>query len=299
MTMNTKDREAGLRMIYRHTNKEWKGKGDEGRTIRVQRDEKYSMVPLASLTEAEIDNLLPEAMLREEARVSGIPLIEGMQMNDPEYTHYNVCRGKIESGWTCKEDANEYRNENLPEHLKSESKIVHKRTLAQHKLDPENNDHWGEKSDFLKEAVVAQPTLAELLIEGNTYEIFRLAKRRMNAATMHVIRSCDKKLILEHARKPLNEQQDAPDQSGYPLTRSEVQKLLNTWQRHPATGTNNDEIEAHSATGAERVSPLNQNDGKNTPATDTQKDAIASQIRPAHLMPYDYNNPFANSEEGK
>lgn len=80
-----------------------------------------------------------------------------MKNNNPNYSHYVVAKGKIESGWEYKEDAKEHVSENLPDSLKAGAKVVAKSALSRHSIDPENNEHW-HTSESIKEAKTSQNT---------------------------------------------------------------------------------------------------------------------------------------------
>lgn len=69
--------------------------------------------------------------------------------NDPEYVYYvlNKAGDHIRSGWTCKEDAIEGKADDDPDYA---GRIVHKKTLKQLGIDPEDNSVW--RVDYQTEA---------------------------------------------------------------------------------------------------------------------------------------------------
>lgn len=76
----------------------------------------------------------------------------------------------------------------------------------------------------------------------------------------------------------------------YPLTRREVEKLLNTYERRAELDTNNnDSIEPRSEDGMRRArwyAPDVKSDFK----YDVEDDMFNPDVRPAALMPYDNHN---------
>lgn len=67
--------------------------------------------------------------------------------NDPEYIYYvlNKEGNRIRTGWTCKEDAVDGKEDDDPEYA---GKIVHKKNLKNYGIDPEDNKFW--KVDYKK-----------------------------------------------------------------------------------------------------------------------------------------------------
>ena len=62
-------REQQLRLIYRHTHKDYKGAIDGVKGILVLRGGASCAVPLEQLTDAEIADRLPLALKKEAARI--------------------------------------------------------------------------------------------------------------------------------------------------------------------------------------------------------------------------------------
>ncbi len=265
-----------------------------------------------------------------------------MKNNNPNYSHYVVAKGKIESGWEYKEDAKEHVSENLPDSLKAGAKVVAKSALSRHSIDPENNDHW-HTSKTIKEGkiesgheskneasfhhsenlpkhlkgesrVVSRDELKKghldpsnkdhwaktsdlkesfvsILEEGDVFSFSDAIKESLAMKAHIVIENCDKKRLLDAARGgQISEMRDAPDQAMYPLTRREVEKLINTYERRAELDTNNnDSIEARSEDGMKRArwyAPDVRSDFK----YDVEDDMFNPDTRPAALMPYDKHN---------
>lgn len=211
--------------------------------------------------------------------------------DDKKYTHYVVARGKIESGHESKEDADFHHSDNLPKHLKSESRVVSRDELKKGHLDASNKDHWAKTSD-LKESVVAK------IMEGDMYSFNDIVKNSLGERAQFVIENCDKSGLLEAARgKMIAEMRDAPDQAMYPLTRREVEKLLTTYERRAELDTsNNENIEARSEDGMKRArwyAPDVKSDFK----YDVEDDMFNPDTRPAALMPYDTHNVKTDDSE--
>lgn len=69
-------------------------------------------------------------------------------INNPNYTHYVVAGGKIQSGWEYKEDAADAKAE-LPS--KAGAKVVAKSALnSRHGIDANNDQHWHDNDSFRK-----------------------------------------------------------------------------------------------------------------------------------------------------
>lgn len=220
----------------------------------------------------------------KEAKTSQNTNIVESFYDDEKYTHYVVARGKIESGHESKNEASFHHSENLPKHLKGESRVVSRDELKKGHLDPSNKDHWAKTSD-LKESVVS------ILEEGDVFSFSDAIKESLAMKAHIVIENCDKKRLLDAARGgQISEMRDAPDQAMYPLTRREVEKLLTTYERRAELDTNNnDSIEARSEDGMKRArwyAPDVRSDFK----YDVEDDMFNPDTRPAALMPYDKHN---------
>lgn len=94
-----------------------------------------------------------------------------------------------------------------------------------------------------------------------------------------------KKALTEKLVNHLCEMRMAPDQSGYPLTRRQVEKLLSQYERREDEGNWNDDPEYRSPNGwlrARWFPPELDADFDNEDGLDNKNQ------RPAKLMPYDY-----------
>lgn len=70
-------REQQLRLIYRHTHKDYKGEINGVKGILVLRQSGSCSVPLEQLTDAEIADRLPYAMKKEAARIEAKSAAKG------------------------------------------------------------------------------------------------------------------------------------------------------------------------------------------------------------------------------
>ena len=204
--------------------------------------------------------------------------------DDKSYTHYVMTRGKIESGHDSKEQAETHQSSRLAPHLRSDSRVVPREDLKKGHFDAANTDHWAKFLD-LKESVIS------MIAEGDYYSFTDTLKNQLAEKAQFIIENFDKKRLLQAARTgTLAEMRDAPDQSMYPLTRREVEKLLNTYERRGELNTNNiDDIEARSEDGMRRArwyAPDVKSDFK----YDVEDDMFNPDHRPAALMPYDKRN---------
>lgn len=211
--------------------------------------------------------------------------------DDKKYTHYVVARGKIESGHESKSDADFHQSENIPKHLKTESRVVSRDELKKGHLDASNKEHWAKTSD-LKESIISK------IMEGDMYSFNDLVKNSLGERAQFVIENCDKVGLLEAARgKMIAEMRDAPDQAMYPLTRREVEKLLTTYERRAELDTsNNEHTEARSEDGMKRArwyAPDVKSDFK----YDVEDEMFNPDTRPAALMPYDNHNVKTDDSE--
>lgn len=62
--------QKALKLIYRHTHRDYKGSYGGAKSIMVCRDGASCLVPLDCLTEAEIADRLPSAMKKENERLA-------------------------------------------------------------------------------------------------------------------------------------------------------------------------------------------------------------------------------------
>jgi len=205
--------------------------------------------------------------------------------NSDKFNHYVLAKGKIESGHTSKEEADFHRTENLPKHLINDSKVISKKDLNKKYFDPDNKEHWAKTSDLKKESF----GLVKNIIENNLYEFVEKVKSELGIRGQFVIENCNKTEILKVLRKDYNlsEMRDLPDNSGYPLSRMEVEKLLNTYERKADVELN--DPEARSLSGQMRASlypPEVHSDFKYDDISGLKNQGV----RPAALMPYDKTN---------
>ncbi len=123
----------------------------------------------------------------------------------------------------------------------------------------------------------------KILFQGNKSESEKFRKE-------HTGYRKEDMFVSKSDEETIKEMRDAPDQSMYPLTRREVEKLLNTYERRGELNTNNiDDIEARSEDGMRRArwyAPDVKSDFK----YDVEDDMFNPDHRPAALMPYDKRN---------
>lgn len=94
-----------------------------------------------------------------------------------------------------------------------------------------------------------------------------------------------KSILNEMLITNLCEMRMAPDQSGYPLTRRQVEKLLAQYERREDEDNWNDDPEYRSPEGWKRASWFPPEVDSNHAPEDLDN---AGKQRPAKLMPYDY-----------
>lgn len=97
----------------------------------------------------------------------------------------------------------------------------------------------------------------------------------------------------------VTEMRDLPDNSAYPLTRREVEKLLASYERRSdAEDSNIDDIEARSEDGMRRARWYPP-EAKSDYVPDPADDMFGKDMRPAKLMPYDYKYTVSNNADDK
>lgn len=97
--------------------------------------------------------------------------------------------------------------------------------------------------------------------------------------------------VVESSVTPLMEQRDAPDQSAYPLTRREVEKMLTKFERREDDSTGIDNPEARSIEGMKRVrwyAPEQDSDFVDEFIDGATGEKRNLDDRPSKMMPYDY-----------
>lgn len=72
------------------------------------------------------------------------------KLNQKDYAFYVVAKGKIESGWEYREDANDQAKDNLPPSMGA--KVYAKMALKKLELNPDDNSHWLTQADLMDEA---------------------------------------------------------------------------------------------------------------------------------------------------
>ncbi len=93
-------------------------------------------------------------MRAETALTGGKKVLDGARkLNQKDYAFYVVAKGKIESGWEYREDANDQAKDNLPPSMGA--KVYSKAALKKLKLNPDDNSHWLTQADLMDEAEVS------------------------------------------------------------------------------------------------------------------------------------------------
>ncbi len=86
---------------------------------------------------AEISTILVERVLNGNASIEKLA-----EINNPDYTHYVIVNGKIESGWEYPEDAKDNAREILDNQPHTAVKIYSLRHLNKIGLDPDDDANW-------------------------------------------------------------------------------------------------------------------------------------------------------------
>jgi len=86
---------------------------------------------------AEVSTVLVERILNATSEIEKIAKI-----NNPDYTHYVIVNGKIESGWEYPEDAKDNAREILEFQPRTAVKIYSLRHLNKIGLDPNDDANW-------------------------------------------------------------------------------------------------------------------------------------------------------------
>lgn len=97
--------------------------------------------------------------------------------------------------------------------------------------------------------------------------------------------------LIEEIKKPIMEMRDSPDQSAYPLTRREVEKMLTKYERREDDSTGLSNPEARTIDGAKKArwySPEESSDFVDEFVDGATGEKKNIDDRPAKLMPYDY-----------
>lgn len=149
------------------------------------------------------------------------------KINNPDYTHYVVSHGKIESGWENKDDAKDQIKDNLHPKMASGAKVVAKSALkSRHDLNPEIDDHWHNAASTKNvcEAVApARNSFIRNLFENNLYALVQDAKVDLAERAQFILESSDKKLILASARGQLLEfVNDSKDNTHYVIGKGKI-----------------------------------------------------------------------------
>lgn len=173
-----------------------------------------------------------------------------MAYNDPEYTHYVVANGKIESGWSYKEDAAEHKKESMHEKLRPIAKVVAKSALKRHGIDPDNDSHW-------MSGKMESVSFSKSIYDNNLHEAFTSAHKKMDEMVEYVIMNCQKKGII--GSRTINEMKDAPDNSIPALSKEEVRNLILKHVRLDEPNSNADSYEAKCPEGREKANIIDPN----------------------------------------
>lgn len=97
--------------------------------------------------------------------------------------------------------------------------------------------------------------------------------------------------LIEEIKKPIMEMRDSPDQSAYPLTRRETEKMLTKYERRDDDSTGLENPEARSLEGAKKTrwySPEENSDFVDEFVDGATGEKKNTDDRPSKLMPYDY-----------
>lgn len=87
-------------------------------------------------------------MRAEVVLTGGKKVLDGARkLNQKDYAFYVVAKGKIESGWEYREDANDQAKDNLPDTWGA--KVYAKMALKKLNLNPDDNSQWLTQSDLM------------------------------------------------------------------------------------------------------------------------------------------------------
>lgn len=125
--------------------------------------------------------------------------------------------------------------------------------------------------------------MIENILQGSKAEF----KQRLTEAAAHIVSST------------INEMRDLPDNSGFGLTRAEIEQMLNTWERHDLPPESYSIPEPHSVEGILRARLHPEPPAPEVPALHgpEEVDTARQPTRPAGLMPYDLALPPVNLKQ--